>query len=143
MHPGRAWTVASLTLAIAGVAVAGYLSVAAFNADALFCTVGDCDTVQNSDYAKIAGIPIALLGVAMYLSVIALVVARWLRPDLAEWTTFGVFALALTSTLYYTYLTYIEIWVLEAICQWCVISALLTLGLLATEGRLTYRILTA
>jgi uncharacterized membrane protein len=138
----RSWSAVSLALALAGIVVAGYLSVAAFNTDALVCVVGDCGTVQESAYAKIAGVPIALLGLGMYLAVAGLVTLRWTRPELGEWATFGAFALVLTGTLYYAYLTYIEIWVLEAICQWCVISSLFTLGLLGTEGRLTYQLLT-
>jgi uncharacterized membrane protein len=130
-------------LAMAGIGVAAYLSYAAYNTEALTCAIGDCGTVQSSDYAKVGGIPIALLGLGMYITVLALGVLRLARPAFGEMATFGLFAIVLASTVYYAYLTYVELWVLEAICQWCVISALLTVGLLVSESVQSSRYLRA
>jgi uncharacterized membrane protein len=125
----------SATLAALGIGVTSYLSYASYNTDALSCVIGDCGTVQSSDYARLGGIPIALLGLGMFLTVFTLVVLRAARPEFTEMTTFATFGILLASTGYYIYLTYIELFVIEAICQWCVISSLLTVGLLGIEGR--------
>ena len=89
--------------------------------------MGDCHTVQSSEYSEIAGIPIALLGLGMYIAIAALVIGRRGGPQavralplLPLWT----FALAAAGTLYSVYLTYLELFVIDAICIWCVGSAL-------------------
>jgi len=127
------WQLFSCTLALAGLAVAGYLTVVHFRGEGLVCGIGDCQAVQNSPYAEIAGLPIALLGSGMYLALIGLNVARWRWPRSSDMLTTVAFGLALAGTLYAAYLTYLEIWVIRAICQWCVVSALLTAGILGVE----------
>jgi uncharacterized membrane protein len=129
----RSWSLLSIIISLVGIAVAGYLSFASFNLDMLTCNIGDCLTVQSSDYARIAGIPIALLGLGMFAAIFSLGVARIMWSGFEEFATFAAFALAVTGTLYSAYLTYVEIWVIEAICQWCVASAVLTVGLAISE----------
>jgi uncharacterized membrane protein len=141
MREWISWPATSIALAVLGIGVTSYLSYVAFNADALTCAISDCGTAQSSDYAKIAGIPIALLGLGMYITVVALGLVRASRPGYSKMATFSLFAIVLASVVYYGYLTYIEIWVIEAICQWCVASALLTVGLLASEGTQSVRLL--
>lgn len=113
-----------LLLALVGVAIAGYLTYTGFRHVDPICTSGSCHTVQQSQYAKVGGVPIASFGLAMYLGIVALLVARrserWRDvPLLAAWT----FALALGGVLYSAYLTYLELHVIDAICTWCVGSA--------------------
>src|SRR5262249_40873136 len=127
-------TAVSLVLALAGTGVAAYLTSVHYDDKLLLCGVGDCETVRQSRYAEVAGVPIALLGLLMYLSVVALGLLRWHRPNLQPTATMAAFAIALAGTLYAAYLTYVEIWVIDAICQWCVTSAILTLGILIAEG---------
>ncbi len=110
--------------------MAVYLTWVAFATDTdPFCSgIGSCSEVQSSEYAKILGIPIAAFGLAMYAGLLGLVVVRrWFieRPLLGVWT----FALALSGVLYSAYLTYLEFFVLEAICIWCVASAVLVTGI--------------
>jgi uncharacterized membrane protein len=131
---GALWQPFSFVLALAGLAVAGYLTVAHFRGEILVCGVGDCQTVQNSPYAEIAGVPIALLGAGMYLTLMGLGVARWCWPGKRDVFTTVAFGLALAGALYAAYLTYLEIWVIRAICQWCVVSALLTSVILGVEA---------
>jgi uncharacterized membrane protein len=79
-------------------------------------------------------VPIAILGLAMYTVVLACNVLIQRRPE-AEFTALIVsFAVVLAGTMYAVYLTWVEIAVIGAICQWCVASALMTLGLAVTEG---------
>lgn len=128
------WRTISIVLAVLGVGVAGYLTYIHYNLSALICNVGNCHTVQSSPYASIAGIPIAILGLLMYLAIIGLGVLRVSRPDYMSTATMVAFTLALAGTLYAAYLTYLEIHVIQAICEWCVSSAILTFLILITEG---------
>ncbi len=123
-----------MLLAIIGVGVATYLTIIHYDRGILVCGLGDCQTVQNSKYAEIGGIPIALLGLGMYLSVIGLGVLRRLRPERLPLLTQTAFTLVLAGAFYAAYLTYLEVAVIHAICEWCVSSALLTVGILLAEG---------
>lgn len=123
-----------MLFAILGVGVATYLTIIHYDRGVLVCGLGDCQSVQNSKYAEIGGIPVALLGLGMYLSVIALGVLRRLRPERTPLLTQTAFTLVLAGAFYAAYLTYLEVAVLHAICEWCVSSALLTLGILLAEG---------
>ncbi len=123
-----------MLLAILGVAIATYLTIIHYDRGALVCGLGDCQTVQNSKYAEIVGIPVALLGLGMYLSVVGLGVLRRLRPERLPLLTMTAFTLVLAGAFYAAYLTYLEVAVIHAICEWCVTSALLTVGILLAEG---------
>jgi uncharacterized membrane protein len=117
---------AQIALSVLGVAIASYLTWVGLTAGAEpFCSgLGDCVAVQGSEYGDIAGIPIAAFGLAMYFGLAVLTVGRRVGPFrafglLPVWT----FSLAFAGTLYSAYLTYIELFVLNAICVWCVVSA--------------------
>ena len=128
------WRLASLVLAIAGIGVAGYLTYVHYNLSALVCTFGGCETVQTSRYAVLAGVPVAVLGLLMYLAVTGLVLVRATRRDLQLHLTATTFGIVLAGLVFAIYLTYLEVAVIHAICQWCVMSALLTVGLVISEG---------
>jgi uncharacterized membrane protein len=125
----------TLGLALVGLAIAGYLTWAHYQHDALVCGLGDCETVQASKYSELAGMPIALLGAGMFAAVMGLVVVRTWRPAVADLASVSIIFMTLTGVLYYAYLTWIEIFELEAICQWCVLSSVMTVGILINEGR--------
>ena len=95
-------------LAALGIAVSTYLTAIHYDEGLLVCGLSDCRTVQASRYAEVLGIPVALLGLGMYLALLALFSVRWLRPALTMEVTASAFA---------AYLTYVELFVLEAICQ--------------------------
>jgi uncharacterized membrane protein len=126
---------ASLVLAVVGIAVAAYLTVVHYREDLLVCGVtSGCHTVQSSRYAVVAGTPVALLGLGMYLALCGLTAARLARPELHERLTLAAFALALVGVVYAGYLTYVELFVIDALCQWCVVSAIVTLAICVIEG---------
>lgn len=118
----------SLLLAGLGALDAIYLTWIKIQREtALFCAPGGgCDIVNTSPYSELAGIPIAIFGLGMYLALIAalLIDDRWAYSRLA------VFGLALTGTLYSAYLTYLELAVIHAICPYCVVSAVLVVAVL-------------
>jgi uncharacterized membrane protein len=118
-------------VAIAGLGVAGYLTAVRASGDDPACVVGGgCQTVQDSEYSELAGIPIAVLGLVAYG---ALLVAALLPGPLGR--ALGLFT-ALVGVGFSAWLTYAEIVLIEAICTWCVISAvLITLALILTAAR--------
>lgn len=124
----------SLALALSGIALAGYLTIVHYRADLLVCGISSCHTVQASTYAKFAGIPVALLGLAMYVALALLALFRLRSAALAGRATYVSFALAFAGALFSGYLTAIELWVIHAICQWCVASAVLVAAIAAIEG---------
>lgn len=127
----------TLALAIIGAGVAGYLTYTHYNEGALVCSVGgDCHTVQESSYATIGPIPIAMLGLGMFITLAALAIVRILNwkiisSDTATMMSWGI---TLSALLYYAYLVYIEIFVLEAICQWCIATTAFTVAIFAIES---------
>jgi uncharacterized membrane protein len=80
-----------------------------------------------------AGIPVALLGLLFFLSLLAVVGYRLVRGRSAEaWAKPAVFSMTLGGTAFVSYLTYVELFVIDAICIWCVATASITVACLAT-----------
>ncbi len=116
-------------LALAGVAVTAYLVYARYSGTRLACTTGGCETVQHSRYAKLAGIPVAVLGLAAYVAVLL----TSLSPR-AEAAAIGA-AISLAGLAFAVYLIVVQVAVIDAICQWCLASdgILFLLALLTAE----------
>jgi uncharacterized membrane protein len=104
-----------------GIGVATYIAIADSGGGAPVCLAGGsgCQTVANSTYSHVFGVNIAVFGILGYL---LLLVASLLRGDPAR---MGGFAVSLVGFGYSVYLTYLEVFKIEAICQWCVASAAL------------------
>lgn len=119
-------------LALVGIGVSIYLgSVEASGADAVCGPVGDCNAVQQSEYASIFGIPIGVLGVIGYgLLLAGWVVSRVAKGTLADLGLILVGAVAFGGTLFSIYLTFLEPFVIGATCMWCLTSAVAITGLL-------------
>jgi uncharacterized membrane protein len=129
----RRLRVAGLAVALAGIGVAAYLTYVHYAGLQPFCAGGGhgCERVQSSSYARLGGIPVALLGLAGYLAIATALLAPGERARLAA------AALAVSGFGFSAYLTYLELFVIDAICQWCVASAvLLTLLSVITVWRL-------
>ena len=119
-------------LSAAGAAVAGYLTYARYTDTTLVCATGGCETVQRSDYALLAGIPVALLGLGAYLILLGTALSA---SELAR--VVGA-VVAVSGTLFAAYLLYAQIVVIDAVCQWCVASDVL-IALLAVACSLRLR----
>lgn len=127
MTTWRLWGI--VTLSVIGLGVASYLTYEKFTGGGLICWGGsqECEIVQNSPYSQIGPIPVAVLGLIGYL-VFLVVTALQLRTSSMERRRMlaGLnFGFALGAFLYSVYLTYLELFVIYAICTWCVISAIL------------------
>lgn len=118
-------------LAVAGAGVSGYLTYTHWADTPVICGGrASCATVQSSEYASVAGIPVALLGLFFYATIAVLAVAVARHPAALA----AIFGLALSGVLYSAYLTWVEIAVLEAICLWCVASAVVVSLIAAVSG---------
>ncbi len=88
-----------------------------------------CDTVKNSVYASLMGIPMPTLGLVSYLALLALLLVQNLaavrQKEAAPYIALAIFGVSLAGVLYSAYLTYIELFVIYAICRWCVASAII------------------
>ena len=114
----RALRVASAAVTLAGTAIAGYLTVVHYSGGTPVCAVAHgCATVQQSRYAELGGVPVALLGVAGYVAILLS-----LAGDGEAARTATAF-LALAGFGFSAWLTYVEVARLDAICSWCVASA--------------------
>jgi uncharacterized membrane protein len=108
----------SAGVALAGLGIAGYLTVVHYAGGAPVCAIAHgCETVQKSSYASLAGVPVALLGLIGYAGILA----SLLRDDEAGRTATAF--LTLLGFGFSAWLTYVEVGRLHAICIWCVGSA--------------------
>jgi uncharacterized membrane protein len=125
-----------LILVVLGLLIAGYMSLTELTGSALVCPGGtesvipgpgsisvDCTSVNNSIYAKLLGVPVALIGFAGYLAIGAVLL---LERRIALFQDYGrllVFGMALFGFLFSAYLTYIEFFVIYMVCTWCLTQA--------------------
>lgn len=127
---------AMLVLSVIGLAVAGYLTYVETQAVAAVCgPVGDCNAVQSSPYAKLFGVlPVGLLGMMGYVAILAAWLWGHFRSDrLADYAPLAVHGMTVFGVLFSTYLTYLEPFVIRAVCAWCLTSAvIMTLLMLLT-----------
>jgi uncharacterized membrane protein len=114
-------------LAFAGLGIAIYLLAVRVLGEAPACgPLKGCETVAASEYATIAGIPVALFGVLFSVVLLGACLAWWRRAD--RRALYAAYGLGLAGILAVLYLTYLELFVIEAICVWCVSYALTILA---------------
>lgn len=119
---GRVPHTAILLMVLAGLLVAGYLAYVETTLTEAVCgLVGDCNAVQQSPYASVAGIPVGVIGIVGYLVIGGLWLLRLVRP--ARWIDAALFGAALIGVAFSTYLTFLEPFVIGASCAWCLTSA--------------------
>ena len=114
-------------IALVGVFVATYLAFyKAGLIGSLACGTGSCETVQQSPWARFLGMPVAVWGVGYYVAVFALAFAgtldRWAED---RRIALGLLLLTAWGAIFSAYLTYLELFVIHAICRYCVVSAIL------------------
>jgi uncharacterized membrane protein len=118
----RTLRLATAALAIAGASVAGYLVWVRETGATIVCATGGCGTVQSSEYAEVAGVPVALLGLVGYLVLFS---TALFADDAARLVQAGV---ALGAVIFSTYLLYVQVALIGEVCDWCLVSdAIVTL----------------
>jgi uncharacterized membrane protein len=109
---------AILALALVGFGVAAYLTYVHYEGIRPVCGLGgDCEKVQTSQWSEVGGVPVALIGLIGYTLILASLFVPGEAGRLA-----GAF-LALVGFAFSAYLTYRELFSIDAICPWCVVSA--------------------
>lgn len=119
--------------ALGGVGVSAYLTILHLTGTAPPCGSGGCATVQASGYAELLGLPVALYGAAAFGSLLALSLIN------RGWAAALAFVVALGSFVFVLYLKYVELFVLQAICRWCLAAALAALACLVLTSWRFYR----
>ena len=117
------------TLAFIGVFVSTYLTLYKFGViGTLQCAVGSCETVNTSRWATFLGLPVAAWGLGFYVAALALVMLG-IQERFADSPQIALALVALTGwgVLFSGWLTYLELFVIDAICIWCVTSAVIVL----------------
>ena len=112
-------------LALAGATIAGYLLYVRAMGDTLVCASSGCETVQASRYSEVLGVPVAGIGLAGYLALLGLAVARGETARLA-----GA-SIALAAFAFSAYLLALQLLVIDAVCAWCVASDAITTAIAA------------
>jgi len=133
MPAERTLRIAAAVLAVAGIGVATYIAIAEFGGGTPVCLAGGhgCQTVARSHYSHLAGINVAVIGIGGY---VLLLICALTPGDVGR---FGGFLTGLVGFGFSAYLTYLELFVIDAVCQWCVASAVLmtlSLALAATRA---------
>ena len=123
-----------------GIFVSGYLVAKRFTGGSLACTRwAQCDVVNNSVYSQFFGVPVSVIGLAGYLLLLGLALAAlWTQGRTQRQLLLLGLILSLGGVGFSIYLTYLEIYVIEALCAWCVASAII-IALLAVCGALNLR----
>lgn len=125
----------AILLASVGLLDSVYLTwIKLANQEAICAGIGSCELVNSSEYATLAGLPIALFGAGAYLLILIFLLFETRNAFLAENGLLLVFGISLAGVLYSAYLTYVEIAVLHAICPFCVLSAVVLLALLGLSS---------
>lgn len=129
----------SIGLAIIGLLDSAYLTwIKLSNTEAYCAGFGQCDVVNQSEYAEFFGFPIALLGLGAYITILIL---HWMEDKeniVGENALSIIMGLTFIGVIYSAYLTYIELFVLYAVCPFCVISAI---AILLMSGIAVWRFL--
>ncbi|MDP3184672.1 MAG: vitamin K epoxide reductase family protein [Anaerolineales bacterium] len=123
MDKGFKWV--SIMAAILGVLDAAYLFVLKLTSITALClNSGDCVTINASRYSEIFGIPVSLLGLLAYLAIIGIHALETRSRFFEQNGNLLVFGLSLAGVVFSAYLTYIELYVIDAVCPFCVASAI-------------------
>ena len=117
----------SALLALVGVLVSTYLYLYKLGLlGAIACGTGGCETVQLSEYSRFLGIEVPLIGLLGYLAILGVALVgiqpKW---ESARWPARALLVLTSGGVAFTIYLTWIELFVLHAICRWCVGSAVI------------------
>lgn len=121
-----------VVLAVLGLGIAAYLTYVHYSGAEVACTAGQsCVKVQTSQWSKLAGMPVALIGLVGYVAILASLLA----PDREE-SRLVILGLTMIGFGFSAYLTYRELFSIHAICEWCVSSAvIMTILLVAAATR--------
>ncbi len=128
-------------LSLVGIGVSSYLTYTRWFDKSVVCAgLHSCNAVAESSYSHLGPVPVSLLGVLGYAAILAVAVF-WLRVGdrFGDWPLLAIWGMSVGGVAYSIYLTYVELFVIDAVCIWCVTQAvvMLCIFILATAGALT------
>jgi len=132
----------SIAIAVVGTGITGYLTYSHLTETATACPANatfNCELVQHSIYSELAGIPIAYIGLAGYLSILAVLLLDGRILFFTERGALLVFGFTLFGFLYSGFLTSTEAFILHAWCLWCLSSAILMTVLFVISAARAWR----
>jgi uncharacterized membrane protein len=114
---------AMIVLTIIGIAVSVYMTIYKYSGNDGMCLgSGDCSTVNASRFSELYGVPVAVFGVGGYAAILLVLLYERRVAFLRTNGTLVMFGISLLGFLFTLYLVYLEIWVIKAICPFCVTS---------------------
>jgi uncharacterized membrane protein len=134
LHNVRWWLM--VLLVVANVGISGYLSYAYLMNQSIVCGESQgCDQVAQSSYSSMFGIPIAVYGLLTYIVLLGLlVVRRRVGENREAYVPLAMFGIAIVGVLFSAYLTYLELFVILAVCKWCVAQAVIMTAFLVLSA---------
>lgn len=112
-----------------GLLVAGYLWYLYQQPQSIGCNItGGCETVRVSSFSTFLGVKVPVWGMLYYLGLCTYAIIKLSLPKLFKYQTHLFLAYVCSGILFTLYLTYLEVFVIHALCQWCVISAFCVFG---------------
>lgn len=117
----------TLVISIIGLLDSIYLLIIKISRNPLLCIqgVGDCWSVNTSKYSEVYGIPVSIFGTLGYLVISLLILIIRYNTALEKTASYLFFGFSSIGFLYSIYLTYVEIFVLKALCPFCILSAVI------------------
>jgi len=121
-----------LVLSYLGVIDSTYLLIYKLTSNNSMCLGnGGCHDVNFSPYSQIAGIPVSLLGLAVYLAMVGILLLENRYKTILENSTLMIFGISLAGVGFSAYLTWIELYVIHKVCPFCVASAVIIMMIFA------------
>ena len=112
-------------LSLAGLFISGYLYLYKIGRiGSLACGTGGCETVQLSPWSRFAGFEVSLIGVLGYAGLLAMSLAS-LQAGGRQWPIRAIAVAAGIGVVFTLYLTYLELFIIHAICRWCIASGVI------------------
>lgn len=121
-------------LTILGLIVSGYLLYTYVLDTPIVCANSGCETVRDSSFSYFLGIPLPAYGALMYVAIFCLAFARVLFDKYEILFSRAIFGFSFIGVLISAYLTYLEIFIIKAICMWCVASAVIIVMIFLTSA---------
>jgi uncharacterized membrane protein len=130
MNSNRNLLIAIALLALAGLSAATYVFVTHSLGYELFCPFATgCDAVQNSPYAVLFGVPVSLLGILGFTAFLVLALIGLRSSAAARGYLHALLVLSVVEVGFTSYMAYLQVAVIRAICSWCMFSAAMTVAL--------------
>ncbi len=133
-HNEHFWHYIAYFLSLFGLAVACFLWYKYQQPTPIGCSLQGCETVRESAYASIGGIQVPVFGVIYYFLIAIYITSLFLKRPRWKYEAYVFILFNLAGALFSLYLTYVEVFVIQAICEYCVMSAVAAISIFIVSG---------